>query len=67
FPEGTMGTFATVFSPADFNETANTLGKPIYAKLKPRDYERGYDIHTQSNPLPICYRPATLVEVITSN
>lgn len=67
FPEGTMDTFQNAFAPADFNETANTLGKPLYAKLKTRDYDRGYDIHTQSNPLPICNRPAVLVEIKTSN
>lgn len=67
FPEGTVDTFKTIFAPADFNETANTLGKELYAKKKPRDFDRGYDIHTQSNPLPMCNRPAVLVEIKTSN
>lgn len=63
FPLGTVDTFATYFSPADFNETANTLGQPLYAKQEPRKFERGTDIHTQSNPLPMCHRPAVLVKV----
>ena len=67
FPVGTMGTFQTIFAPADFTETANTLGKELYAKQEPRKFNRGVDIHTQSNPLPICNRPAVLVEVKTSN
>jgi hypothetical protein len=63
FPLGTLGTFATYFAPADFNETANTLGQPLYAKQEPRKFERGTDLHTQSNPLPMCLRPAVLVKL----
>lgn len=65
-PMNTMDTFETVFAPADFLETANTVGKPIYAKQAPRKFERGIDIHTQSNPLPICYRPSVLIKIKTS-
>lgn len=62
FPEGTMDTFETLFAPADFVETANTIGLELYAKQEPRKFGRGIDIHTQSNPLPICYRPGVLVK-----
>jgi hypothetical protein len=61
FPLGTASTFRTYFAPADFNETANTLGLPLYAKQAPRKFERGTDLHTQSNPLPLCLRPEILV------
>jgi hypothetical protein len=67
FPMGTMSTFQTVFAPADFIETANTMGIELYAKQEPRKFDRGIDLHTQSNPLPICYRPALLVRVFSSN
>ena len=63
FPVGTVDTFATYFSPADFNETVNTLGQPVYAKQEPRKFERGTDLHTQSNPLPMCHRPGVLVKL----
>jgi hypothetical protein len=63
FPLGTQETFKTYFAPADFNETVNTLGKPIYVKQESRKFERGTDIHTQSNPLPMCHRPAVLVKL----
>jgi hypothetical protein len=63
FPLGTLDTFATYVAPADFNETVNTLGQPLYAKQEPRKFERGTDLHTQSNPLPICHRPAVLVKL----
>jgi len=67
FPVGTMNSFSTVCAPADFIEAVNTIGKPYYAKMKIRDYERGVDLHTQSNILPICVRPALLVRVFSSN
>jgi hypothetical protein len=66
FPEGTLDTFSTYFAPADFNETVNTLGQELYAKQEPRKFDRGTDLHTQSNPLPMCHRPGVLVK-LTAN
>ena len=66
FPLGTVDTFGTYFAPADFNETANTLGQPVYAKQEPRKFDRGTDLHTQSNPLPMCHRPGVLVKLTLS-
>jgi len=63
FPMGTNDTFKTNFAPADFLETVNTLGLEIYAKQKPSKFDRGIDLHTQSNPLPLCLRPGVLVEL----
>jgi hypothetical protein len=63
FPLGTIDTFSTYFAPADFNETANTLGQALYAKQEPRKFDRGTDLHTQSNPLPMCHRPGVLVKL----
>ena len=62
YPAGTMATFNTLFAPADFNETIGTLGLEFYAHQEPRKHNRGIDIHTQSNPLPICFRPGVLVQ-----
>jgi hypothetical protein len=58
FPMGTRQTFRTFVAPADFNETVGTIGQLYYAKIEPRKFNRGYDAHTQSNPLPMCMRPA---------
>jgi hypothetical protein len=66
FPLGTSQTFATYFAPADFNESVNTMGQPLYAKQEPRKFERGTDLHTQSNPLPMCHRPGVLVKLTAS-
>lgn len=63
FPMGTIDTFATYVAPADFNETVNTLGQTLYAKQEPRKFDRGTDLHTQSNPLPMCHRPGVLVKL----
>lgn len=63
YPTGTMNTFGTYVAPADFVETANTLGKLFYAKREPRKFNRGVDLHTQSNPLPMCRRPEVLVKL----
>lgn len=63
YPEGTLDTFATYFAPADFNETVNTPGLELYAKQEPRKFDRGTDLHTQSNPLPMCHRPGVLLKL----
>ena len=62
FPRGTNNTFTVYDAPADFMETANTIGMPYYAKMVPRKYNRGLDLHTQTNPLPMCKRPGLLVK-----
>ena len=61
FPVGTQNVFNTYCAPADFLETVNTIGKPYYAKQQPTKFNRGIDIHTQSNVLPMCKRPGVLV------
>lgn len=61
FPVGVPDLFHTVFGPADFIETVGTKGVEVYAKQKIEDFERGVAIHTQSNPLPFCTRPGTLI------
>ena len=66
FPVGTVDTFATYFAPADFNETVNTLGQSLYAKQEPRKFDRGTDLHTQSNPLPMCHRPGVLIKLTSA-
>lgn len=58
---------ATLYAPADFNETVNTLGMDYYAKAEPRKFGRGVDLHVQSNPLPILLRPDLVVRGHTSN
>jgi hypothetical protein len=58
-PLGTQ-IFRTYFAPGDFMETVNTPGQPIYAKQERMRFDRGVEIHTQSNPLPMVLRPALI-------
>ncbi len=62
YPEGTSQAFNTLYAPGDFIETVNTIGIPLYAKQVADPMGRRIDLHIQSNPLPICYRPALLVK-----
>ena len=52
--------FRTCFGPTDFVETANQIGLPLYAKQKPLDFDKGVQLHTQSNPLPLAVIRCTL-------
>ena len=63
FPVGVPGLFRQYNAPADFVETANTVGLPRYAKqATDQEFGRWVKLHTQSNPLPICTRPRTLIK-----
>lgn len=63
FPVGVPGLFQMYFAPADFVETVNTIGLPKYAKMaQDAEYGRFVKIMVQSNPLPICTRPAVLLK-----
>lgn len=63
-PEGT-DIFQTSFAPADFIETVNTVGLPVYAKQAPdpSGMNRFVTLHTQSNPLCLCLRPRAVIKV----
>jgi hypothetical protein len=59
--------FVTHFAPADFMETVNTLGLPLYAKIAPDEkFNRYADLHTQSNPLALCTRPRAVIKLTMS-
>lgn len=63
FPMGTNDMFADMGAPADFLETVNTLALPYYSRQQNKDFNRGIDLHVQSNILPMVTRPALLVEL----
>ncbi len=62
FPTGTRNIFTRANAPANFIETVNTMGKPMYAKQEQQRFGTGVDLHVQSNPLHFCTRPAVLVQ-----
>lgn len=62
FPVGAQNLFVTYYAPADYIETVNTPGKPVYAKQERMKFDKGIEIETQSNPLKMCTRPGCLVK-----
>lgn len=64
-PIGTQS-FRTYYAPADFMETVNTPGQPVYAKQERMAFDRGVEIHTQSNPLPLPLRPQLIIKLTKS-
>lgn len=65
-PEGVSGLFITRYAPANYVETVNTLGLPMYAKAEERGMGKGYDIEAQSNPLNLCTRPSAVIKLTIS-
>jgi len=62
-PEGVPGLFITRFAPADYNETVNTMGLPLYAKAEMMEFGKGIKLEAQSNPLNLCTRPAAIIKL----
>lgn len=65
-PEGVPDLFVTNYAPADYMDTVNTLGHAYYAKQEPKDFGKGIDVETQSNPIHICTRPAVPVKLLAA-
>lgn len=61
FPVGVPGLFRTVYAPADFVETVNTLGLPRYARQYLSANGKGVHLDTQMNALSYCTRPKVLI------
>jgi hypothetical protein len=63
-PIGVPELFITSLSPADYWETAGTMGQPIYAKqYDPNNSGKGVKLEVQSNPLSICTRPRACIRI----
>lgn len=62
FPMGVPGLFRTVFAPADYVETVNTLGLPRYVKQYIAQNGKGVHLDSQMNPLSYCTRPKSLIK-----
>jgi hypothetical protein len=62
FLAGVPGIFTEKFAPADWFGAINTVGLPRYSKIAMDDaLGRWVKLHVQSNPMPLCLRPATLI------
>lgn len=67
FPTGAKDLFLEVVAPGDFVETVNTRGQLLYAKQERLPMDKGIMLHTQSNVLMMCTRPACLIALTGSN
>jgi len=65
-PMGVPGLFITRFGPANYIETVNTIGLPVYAKAQELPLGKGWFLEAQSNPLNICTRPRAVIKLTTS-
>lgn len=62
-PEGVPDLFRTIFAPANYMETVNTLGVPYYGKLERLPFDKGVAGEAQSNPLHICTKPTACIKL----
>lgn len=65
-PTGVEGLLLGRFGPADYKETVNTIGMPMYAKGIEKRNGKGDDIEMQSNPMHFCTRPRAIIELTAS-
>lgn len=66
YPLGTQDVFLNALAPADFSDTVNTSALPYYASQEPLKHNRGFELHVQSNQLPIVAKPKALVKVVST-
>lgn len=62
YPIGVPGLFQSVYGPADYMETVNTMGQRLYAKQWRMPNDKGVNLEFQSNVLHYCTRPRVLVK-----
>ncbi len=62
FPIGAPGLFRTVYAPADYEETVNTIGQRLYARQFAMPNGKGRNFDVQMNAIEFCTRPNTLVQ-----
>lgn len=62
YPAGVPGLFRTVYAPADYTETVNTIGRQMYVKQYDMPNGKGVNLDTQMNALNYCTRPKSLIK-----
>lgn len=60
YPTGVPNLFATIYAPADYIETVNTMGLPRYVKQYAMPNDKGIHLDVQMNALNFCSRPLAL-------
>lgn len=59
-PQGVPGLFRSVYAPADYIETVNTMGQRMYAKQWEMPNGKGVNLEYQMNVIHYCNRPRVL-------
>lgn len=62
FPVGVPGLYRTIYAPADYVETVNTLGLPRYSRQYQLPNGKGVSLEVQMNALSYVTRPRVLVQ-----
>ncbi|HEV8503712.1 MAG TPA: major capsid protein [Casimicrobiaceae bacterium] len=62
YPTGVPNLFPTIYAPADYIETVNTMGLPRYVKQYDMPNDKGVHMDTQMNALNFCSRPLALLK-----
>lgn len=62
FPLGVPGLFKTVYAPADYEETVNTMGQRLYSRQYGMPNGKGRYLDVQMNALQYCSRPKALIK-----
>lgn len=60
-PLGVPGLFRSVFAPADYIETVNTMGLELYVKQFRMQNDKGISLEYQNNVIHYCTRPRILM------
>lgn len=60
FPVGVPDLFQTIYAPADYEETVNTLAERLYARQYAMPNGKGRHLDVQMNALQVCTRPRVL-------
>lgn len=55
--------FVTYYAPADYIDTVNAEGLPLYARAEVLDFNRGIVLESQANPISLCTRPKTVIKL----
>lgn len=61
YPTGVPMLFQTVYGPADYIETVNSMGQRLYAKQWRMENDKGVNLEFQTNALHYCTRPRVLI------
>ncbi|WP_109317213.1 major capsid protein [Pseudovibrio ascidiaceicola] len=66
-PFGVQDLFLTRFAPADYEETVNTKGLPLYMRQYPDPNGKGRSLEVQMNPISLCTNPSVLRKIRLQN